>query len=567
MIIDQFEELFTTHPEAWKLREDFIRQLAEAMQADPYLWVVLAIREDHIAELDPYISLLPDGLRARYYMQRMRADAAFEAVTRPVEKLRPFDKEAAQLLVKNLGRISAGKDTEGKTRFVDGEFIEPVQLQVVCYQLWEDLKNQPGDHITLDDLQRLARGQDLAEFINRALADFYQDTIKKALRQPGIREREGRLRDWFSTQLITEASTRGFVYMGEHLTAGIPNTVVLYLEGKLLRGESRAGGRWYELVHDRFIDPILQANRQWAQARQRKLLVWGGGGVLGILLVSLCLFISSSAYSTYTVAAVNNRSNASATALEGTGTAVATALEGTSAANATTVKEVDRTSTANAGTMVVFDLTSTADSAAQSTLEIARATVAAEGQANFIALQQTVQGTDASVDATRSALVAQQRTLQPTIGTDTAVPQDAPTASLPPATSGPSGTAGTPAPTSIESTPTPTPPEIVIIPPDNTYSSTATAIQKQLDVLNAAQTAQAQPVRYQVIGYTSNKTPIQVTKMGSGPRNIVLVGGLTGSFGQSSRELSKTVQDFFKTNPQNIPAGCHAAPRDRRQSR
>ena len=62
LIIDQFEELFTTHPEAWKLREDFIRQLADAMQADPYLWVVLAMREDHIAELDPYISLLPDGL-------------------------------------------------------------------------------------------------------------------------------------------------------------------------------------------------------------------------------------------------------------------------------------------------------------------------------------------------------------------------------------------------------------------------------------------------------------------------------------------------------------------------
>jgi hypothetical protein len=61
LIIDQFEELFTTHPESWRLRVDFLRQLAEAMQADPYLWVVLAMREDHIAELDPYVSLLPYG--------------------------------------------------------------------------------------------------------------------------------------------------------------------------------------------------------------------------------------------------------------------------------------------------------------------------------------------------------------------------------------------------------------------------------------------------------------------------------------------------------------------------
>jgi len=145
LIIDQFEELFTTHPEAWKLRKDFILQLAEAMEADPYLWIVLSMREDYIAALDPYLSLLPDGLSARYYMQRMGEAAAFEAVTRPVEKLRRFENHAAHLLVKNLSRISAGKDEAGNTRCVEGEFIEPVQLQVVCYQLWEALKNQPGD--------------------------------------------------------------------------------------------------------------------------------------------------------------------------------------------------------------------------------------------------------------------------------------------------------------------------------------------------------------------------------------------------------------------------------------
>jgi hypothetical protein len=73
--------------------------------------------------------------------------------------------------------------------------------------------------------------------------------------------------------------------MGEFHTAGIPNPLVFFLEGKLLRGESRAGGRWYELVHDRFIDPILQANRQWAQTRQRKLLLRGGGIIFAVLLV------------------------------------------------------------------------------------------------------------------------------------------------------------------------------------------------------------------------------------------------------------------------------------------
>src|SRR3990172_1883836 len=137
LIIDQFEELFTTHPEAWKLRQDFLQQLAEAMQADPYLWVVLAMREDHIAELDPFAALLPGGLHSRYYMQRMSETAAFEAVTKPVETLKPFEERPARLLIENLTPISAGGDEKALPLFVEGEFIEPVQLQVVCYQLWE----------------------------------------------------------------------------------------------------------------------------------------------------------------------------------------------------------------------------------------------------------------------------------------------------------------------------------------------------------------------------------------------------------------------------------------------
>jgi hypothetical protein len=38
----------------------------------------------------------------------------------------------------------------------------------------------------------------------------------------------------------------------------------------LLRGETRSGGRWVELVHDRLIPPIRDANAQW---RRRHPLV------------------------------------------------------------------------------------------------------------------------------------------------------------------------------------------------------------------------------------------------------------------------------------------------------
>lgn len=72
LIIDQFEEIITAHPDRWREREGFFRQLDEAMRNDPNLWVVLTLREDYVYALDPYASLLAERLQARFYMERMR---------------------------------------------------------------------------------------------------------------------------------------------------------------------------------------------------------------------------------------------------------------------------------------------------------------------------------------------------------------------------------------------------------------------------------------------------------------------------------------------------------------
>ena len=71
LVIDQFEEIFTTHPEAWEQRRPFFEQINDAMQVDPNLWIVLSMREDYIAALDPYARYVPNRFRTRYYMERM----------------------------------------------------------------------------------------------------------------------------------------------------------------------------------------------------------------------------------------------------------------------------------------------------------------------------------------------------------------------------------------------------------------------------------------------------------------------------------------------------------------
>jgi hypothetical protein len=288
LVIDQFEEIVTTHPEAWQKREDFFRQLADAMEADPYLWVILVMREDFVAALDPYAHLLPGQLRARYYMRRMGVQSALDAIRKPVEKIRAFEPGVAELLVDNMRLISSSGAGGPEGSPVYGEYVEPVQLQVVCFQLWERLQQSPGIHrqsrlITREDLTAISKGESIAQFISTALADFYEQAISRVLSDPAVSIEERDLRDWFSHELITEGETRGFVHRGAETTAGLPNKAVDILASQyIVRSESKAGGVWIELVHDRFVNPILQANRKWAGQHEKSVLtdatLWKNAG-------------------------------------------------------------------------------------------------------------------------------------------------------------------------------------------------------------------------------------------------------------------------------------------------
>ena len=141
LLVDQFEEIVTSRPERWQDHAAFFEQLRDALERLPRLWVVLTLREDFVAPLEPYADLLPNRLRARYYMQRMGQDAALEAVRRPAATYGlPFAAGVAETLVDNLRRVRVQFRPEPQL----GEYVEPVQLQVVCYELWQKLHALPS---------------------------------------------------------------------------------------------------------------------------------------------------------------------------------------------------------------------------------------------------------------------------------------------------------------------------------------------------------------------------------------------------------------------------------------
>jgi tetratricopeptide (TPR) repeat protein len=261
-IFDQFEELFTAYPERWQERKGFFEQVREALKADSNLRVVFSMREDHIAALDPYLRILPEKMRIRFRLERLRREGALAAVKKPLERLtqvrRTFADGVAERLVENLLQVQVQTET-GEAVAMPGEYVEAVQLQVACQTLWQNLPASVTE-ITEAELQNFGD-------VNQALATFYEKAVHATVHEKGTPE--GRLRRWFSEELITPAGTRGLVYRGSFETAGIPNEVVDDLEGihHLLRGEERAGAHWYELSHDRFIRPIQESNRRWFACR------------------------------------------------------------------------------------------------------------------------------------------------------------------------------------------------------------------------------------------------------------------------------------------------------------
>lgn len=257
LILDQLEEVFTAHPERWRDRRDLFEQIAEAVETDPLLRVILVMREDHVAKLEPYRQLLPEQLRARLRLELMGSRAAELAASAPLEGTgRRFASGVVEQLVDDLRTFFVESDEPGKRVEVVGEYVEPVHLQVACAALWRDLPSEVKE-ITSDHLRRFAD-------VDEVLARFYDEAIAAAAARAGMDE--GELRVEFERLFITPMGTRGTAYLRHGAARRIPGTAIAELEQRhLIRAEWRAGTRWFELTHDRMIEPVRAAN-------ERKLL-------------------------------------------------------------------------------------------------------------------------------------------------------------------------------------------------------------------------------------------------------------------------------------------------------
>jgi tetratricopeptide (TPR) repeat protein len=259
IIFDQLEELFSIFPKDWHEEQiTFFKQIADALNKYPHLRIVFVIREDYLAQLDPFTKTLPEKLRPRFRLERLRKDAAIQAIKGPLERANyniPINE--IEQIVQDLMKIKVETIT-GESLELIGDFIEPIHLQVVCQRWWHE--RFIAEYITTKSNSNLLPS-DLTN-VNRALEDFYIKCIQNAVKQTNVKE--DRLRKWCEENLITSSGTRSNVHLEANITKGIPSkSIEILADSYLIRREWRSGAPWYELTHDRLIEPIKEANKDW----------------------------------------------------------------------------------------------------------------------------------------------------------------------------------------------------------------------------------------------------------------------------------------------------------------
>src|SRR3712207_3254009 len=252
LVFDQFEEVLTADPTDEPAKHAFFRELGEALRDRGY-WALFSMREDFLAGLDPYLAQVPTRFRTRFRLDLLSVDQALEAIRLPAERAGvDFTEEAARQLVDDLRTVRVQRP-DGVSEVL-GSYVEPVQLQVACHQLWSKL---PPDatRITRADVQALGR-------VDQALAGYYAERVCRAAERTGVPERT--IREGVEERLITPQGLRSQVLEGPERSgeAGLRLLGEL-LDAHLVRAETRRQATWYELAHDRLIEPVRRDNAAW----------------------------------------------------------------------------------------------------------------------------------------------------------------------------------------------------------------------------------------------------------------------------------------------------------------
>ena len=268
LIFDQFEEILTTDSVDEEAKVEFFRQVGAVLR-ETSRWALFSIREDYVAALDPYTRAVPTRLKSTFRLGLLRPEEARAAIEEPARSLRvEFAPEATTRLVDDLRQVTI-RSRQGQPQNRLGLSIEPVHLQVVCFQLWEKPRTNPLQ-IGLNEVAAIGD-------VDSALGQYYAERVSEIAKATGVKETI--LREWFDRCLITDSGIRTEVMWKAGDTEGLNDETLAHLEAAhLIRREERRDATWLELTHTRLVTPIRTNNARWFEANlnllQQQAALW-----------------------------------------------------------------------------------------------------------------------------------------------------------------------------------------------------------------------------------------------------------------------------------------------------
>ena len=169
IILDQFEEFFSRLDDPD--RESFIAEMTQTLARRdlPIKWV-LSLRGEYLARLNELRAAIPDIFKAGLYLAPLNLESAAQAISEPARTARlGVEPKLQQQILDDLG---------------SGGWIEPPQLQIICYELFQAAISKGDNTLRLDDYQQHGGArQILASYLEQALSHLppLQDIQAKRL--------------------------------------------------------------------------------------------------------------------------------------------------------------------------------------------------------------------------------------------------------------------------------------------------------------------------------------------------------------------------------------------------
>ena len=250
--IDQFEEVITTNPVDHDAKVGFFADLGTTLR-DRSLWALFSMREDFVAELDPYARNVPTRFATRFRLDLLNVDQVRWRQS-PARRGTPTSSSMRRPRSSSSTTYGGCGPNEGRGLWrSSGATWSRCSFQVTCRRSGRD--SATLNSISIDDIES-------AGDVNEALAGYYAASVAAVAQETGVPERA--LRDWFEQEFVTAQGFRGQVLGGPEAAADADGQVLeLLTAAHLLRAESRRGAIWYELAHDRLTLPIEEDNASW----------------------------------------------------------------------------------------------------------------------------------------------------------------------------------------------------------------------------------------------------------------------------------------------------------------